>query len=218
MENSEHIWYKDISNFINNDNYNTFFPTQYMSFEEKLNSLYRLVIYTLVLSYLWTFNFKMSVSLIILAGLLSIFIYEIYIHNKLKNPVNVENLFQKPTEKFMDELNDDRKCIKPTENNPMSNVLIASYPDNLKPEDFPDKNEELSKYYEACSVSDPNIKKSMEEKLEHNLYRSIDDVFGRKASERQWVSLPNEPLLNSQKKFGEWLYGDVNKTNKTVEF
>lgn len=213
MENSEHIWYKDISNFINNDNYNTFFPTQYMSFEEKLNSLYRLVIYTLVLSYLWTFNFKMSVSLIILAGLLSIFIYEIYIHNKLKNPVNVENLFQKPTEKFMDELNDDRKCIKPTENNPMMNVLIYSKDDGKLEE-----NGELSSYYNACSVTSPDIKKSIEENLSKNLYPTVQDIF-TKGSERQWYSIPDDIHNDGQRDLSRWLYFEgLSKTNKTVEF
>jgi len=217
MSSTEIIWYKDLAMFIGPNNFNIFFPNAYMSFEEKLNSLYRLVIYTMLLTYLFTFNLRMCVSIIIICGLLSIFIYEIYVSNKMKTDFNVEKVFEKPTEEFTDELNDDRKCIRSTEHNPMSNVLVP-YPSDIKPDEFPQDDSELAAYYNACSVSDPQNKEEIEQNLEKSLYKDVEDIFGRKHSARQWYTVPSL-LLNDQTKLANWLYKDgLSTTNKTVEF
>jgi hypothetical protein len=197
------IWYKDIANFINKDNFNIFFPVKFMSYEEKLNSIMRLIIYTMIIFYLWTRNLKLSLIIIILASIVSIVMYEIYIETERK--VALKN-FQNNL------ININKKtCIKPTKDNPFMNVL----PGNNLPTDI-DTNDELKSQYTACNITNEKVKQQVEDSFDRDLYQDAEDIYGKKGGNQRFVSIPNEVSLNHQRKFAEWLYGDLEKTNKTV--
>jgi len=197
------IWYKDIANFINKDNFNIFFPTQFMSYEEKLNAIMRLSIYTMLLYYLWSHQLKISVIVVLFVIVTTIIMYEIYIEQERKTALkNFQNNLTMINQK---------KCIKPTKENPFINVL----PGNKIPNNI-DTNDELKNFYEACNVSNKNIDQEIDDNFSRNLYQDSEDIYGKKDGSQRFVSIPNEVGLNHQKKFAEWLYGDMNKTNKTI--
>lgn len=197
------IWYKDIKNFINQDNFNIFFPVKFMSYEEKLNAIMRLVLYTTIIFYLWTQQLKLSLVMLILTSITTIIMYEIYIDAERKTALK----------NFQNNLVDINKktCLRPTKENPFMNVL----PGNNLPTDI-DTNDELKTYYGACNITNEKIENEVEKSFDRNLYQDAEDIYGKKGGTQRFVSIPNEPSLNHQKKFAEWLYGDLEKTNKTM--
>ena len=58
-----------------------------------------------------------------------------------------------------------------------------------------------------------NTAKSIQESFNHNLFRNIDDVYGKNNSQRQFFTNPVTTIPNEQTKFANWLY-NVPKTCK----
>jgi len=79
---------------------------------------------------------------------------------------------------------------EPTQDNPFMNVLINEYVENpnrppARPtEQVPD---EIDKYFN------------------HNLYKDVDDVWGKANSQRQYYTTPNTTIPNDRASFLKWL-------------
>lgn len=197
------IWYKDINNFINKDNFNIFFPTETMNYEEKLNAIMRLTLYTMILFYLITQKLKLTLTIILFVMIIIVVMYEIYLEQKKKQLLK--------DYKNNSIILNNKKCIKPTKDNPFMNVLPG---ENLDKKN--DKNSELANYYSACDITNEKIEKNIKSTFERDLYRNSEDIYGKKGGVQRFVNVPNEVSLNHQKKYAEWLYGDFKKTNKTM--
>jgi hypothetical protein len=181
------FWSNDIS--ILYKNYMDFFPSQNQSIEEQLNSIYRLIIYTSIILFIYKKNKKYLLPILIF-GLLSIYIYK-YRYKYLNTQ-----------EDFTQE-----KCSKPTENNPFMNVLMSDYMNY-------DENKILKPKLPACNASDPEIKKEMLDNFNKNIFRDVSDLFGKMNSQRQFYTMPNTEIPNRAGEFRKWLFGDM-KTCKT---
>jgi len=92
-------------------------------------------------------------------------------------------------------------CQKPTEDNPMGNVLMT---------DYTDAPNRLQSCYYATVESD--IKKFSGDKINYDMGRSRSTLpmYKRNAFERQFVSTPVSKIPGDQTKFAEWLYGPKN--------
>ena len=90
--------------------------------------------------------------------------------------------------------NFETSCVKPTKNNPFMNVLMSEYTDNPNREP-------------ACPP-DEEIKESIEESFNFNLYKGLneDDLFNRNNSQRQFYTNPSTTIPNDQSSFANWLY------------
>jgi hypothetical protein len=110
----------------------------------------------------------------------------------------------KQTEKL--EINlPNEACTEPTLDNPFMNVTMKDYM-NIEDGKIVDRPP-------ACDISDENIKKSADEMFNNNLYKNIDDVFGKMNSQRQFFTMPWTTIPNDQESFAKWLY-DSPKTCK----
>jgi hypothetical protein len=89
-------------------------------------------------------------------------------------------------------LSKNENVVKPTLNNPFMNVLYG---------DDPERNP-------AANIEQDDIKKDMEKYFNHNLFKDVNDIWGKNNSQRQFYTTPSTTVPNDVKGFAEWLYGD----------
>ncbi len=102
-------------------------------------------------------------------------------------------------------LREEDETRMPTNNNPMMNVPITAYD---TPQSYDYYRYEKQTY---PTSEDLRVKKSVDNKLNHNLIKDPDSFFwNRINSEREFVSKPIGDVINDQGAFAEWLYGIKN--------
>lgn len=87
-------------------------------------------------------------------------------------------------------------CRKPTKDNPFMNPPITDFNNKFKPE--------------ACNADDADIKESIEQNFNVDLYRNVDDLLNVKNSQRQFYTMPTTAIPPDQPSFARWLYGTLN--------
>ena len=191
------IWYKDLNNFIDTNTLLDVVPSEKMTFTEKLNALFRLSIYASIILYAITNNSKSFLLMFIIAGVT----YILYItdekeHLELYDITNddVENNLPKSMKSLK------KTCTVPTKENPFMNVLINEYEENPKRK-------------KACFIN-KQVGEYVDKYFNEDLYRSVDDIYQKNASERQYYTMPSTEIPNEQDKFAKWLYGIEGKTCK----
>jgi hypothetical protein len=190
---SSKFWANDLSSFITPDNYFQVIPTGEMKFEEQLNAACRLSLYySLIVAFGKRDLNAFAVALIVFA----ITYYLYYNRNPNNYKKEIERYmgiaYDKPTQSY---------CYKPTKQNPFMNV---SYND-IK--DFPNRPS-------ACRITQPSVKKTVNNLFNEGQYHEVDDIFGRKTSSRQFVTNPITTIPNDQEGFAKWLYGTNKPTCK----
>jgi len=192
------IWYSNLKSFFNIDNVFEFIPNSSMNFVERLNVLTRLSLYISILFYLLTNDYRMF-GLFMVTGSITGTIYSIDNNKeKYEDEYFEDDIDSKTKRKHKLSIN-RKKCTNPTKENPFMNVLINEYSDN--PERDP-----------ACDVSD--VKKYVDEYFQEDLYRSVDDVYNKNSSTRQYYTTANTSIPNDQEGFAKWLYPLPEKTCK----
>lgn len=181
---SQQIWYKDLKGFVFNENTMfTILPDFSMSLAEQLNATVRFVFYFCIL--LLIIKKDPNVLYYLLGTMLITYMiyknYETESDGKrmLLDKMNVIEDFK------------DRKCVKPTRNNPFMNVMLGDYID------FPSRPE-------AC---DPDIvEQEISDYFEIGLNRDENDIFKKTASDRQFFTNPITTIPNDRGTFVDWLY------------
>lgn len=101
------------------------------------------------------------------------------------------------------EIKSDKKnttCTEPTIDNPFMNMTMKDYLNT-------DNKGDIIIRPEACSTSDSNIKKDIDNKFKNNLYKNVNDVFGKFNSQRQYYTMPSTDLIpDINGEFKNWLY------------
>ena len=187
----EEIWYNDIINFLDINKLLVFFPSTDMDYTQKLNCLMRLTLYICVIIYSITNNYKVVYMLVVI-GLATMFMENM---NKSKETY-IEN--------DHGDIDYDEKiklnCYKPTKENPFMNVLMNEYVED------PERPK-------ACDIKYDNVTNNVNKNFYKNLFRSLDDVFNKDSSVRQYYTNPSTTIPNDQEAFANWLY----KTEKTCK-
>lgn len=182
---TERIWYQDPIGLFNSDNFYLIWPSKDMTFAEQLNCLMRFSLYFALLILL----IKQDINILFVPIFMGIFTYYIYMVDT-KNKNNEKRLLEQYTmlkDKFTNTL-----CVKPTDNNPFMNVLMTDYSKN------PNRPA-------ACKRS-KKIDKEVKQAFDKNLYRDVDDIFHKNASDRQFYTNPVTTIPNDQTAFAKWLY------------
>lgn len=192
---SDPFWFNDIYIIIKKDRLTEFFPTKDQTLEERFNSLVRLSLYSSIILFYYHKNYRYF-SIFIAALLIT---YFIYINNNderpLPNLVMEENNNNIEMESFETET-----CTKPTLDNPFMNVTMKDYLNT-----DPNTNVIVDRP-KACDISDETIKNSMDDMFNNNLFKDVNDVFGKMNSQRQFYTMPNTQIPNAQDDFAKWLY------------
>lgn len=181
----ERIWFKDIGGFITEKNIARFMPTKDMNFTEQLNAMLRFTIYFCAI----VFILKQDINIVFIPIAMAVFTFFIYIvddKNKKQDREVLEAMGLK-----LDRGN-NKLCVKPTVNNPFMNVLMSEYSENPKRPP-------------ACSIAG-STKHAIKKNFDRNLYRDIDDIFHKNASDRQFYTMPSTTIPNDSMSYARWLY------------
>lgn len=90
-------------------------------------------------------------------------------------------------------------CTSPTLDNPFMNVTMKDYMNF-------DKDGSIVDRPPACDASDPTVKTEIETNFNNNLFRDVNDVFGKSNSQRQFFTMPYTQIPNDRESFQNWLY------------
>ena len=219
------FWISDIMVLFRDNNYLDFIPSNKMTHVEQLNAITRFCIY-LIIILLLTKRSKILIYVAICIIILTVVFYYGIIKsekNKIKfnesnvrtdksdkiqygfydfdNKLNFTNEKQKKKYYSKEQMKEYNKstCLKPTIDNPFMNNSVESYKQYDPPE--------------PCHVDDDEIKTSMVNLFNVDLYRDVGDLFENKNSQRMFYTVPYTNAPN-QDGFANWLYGNY-KTCKT---
>jgi len=189
------IWYNDIVNFFDINNMLLFYPTSEMEYSEKLNSIMRLILYVTIILYSLQNDLKVFIILIV-AGIVIYITYTM--HENKEKYITDKDMYE--TYGIEDDDDEIETCTKPTRENPFMNVTMNEYAENPKRE-------------RACRINN-KVNEYIDQYFNEDLYRSVDDIYNKNASERQYYTMPVTEIPNNQDKFAQWLYGNDEKTCK----
>lgn len=215
---SDKFWYHDMSIIIQSNRLTEFFPTYDQTLEERFNALVRLSLYSSVVLYYYHKNYRYF-SIFIGTLLLTYYVYmnnpekrvkDVDVEVVAKPKVKTENQTQKGVESL--ENVDKPVCTRPTLDNPFMNVTMKDYLN------VDEKTQTIVDRPAACDTTDENVKRSMDEMFNHNLFKDVNDVFGKMNSQRQFYTMPNTTIPNAQDDFAKWLYANPKTCKEDQEF
>lgn len=185
------IWYNDFNSFFDINNLLIYFPTSDMVYIEKLNTILRLSMYISILLFA-VLNDRRAFFLVIIVAIITYILYSVENNQEEYREIDYDRVINK--EQYTEE-----KCTKPTMENPFMNVMMNEYQENPK-------------RGKACDVD--QVKEYVDDYFENTLYRSVDDIYNKDSSTRQYYTMPNTNIPNDQEGFANWLYKIPEKTCK----
>lgn len=194
-----------------------FFPTENMTYEQKLNSVTRTVILLSIISVIVYGSIRHFIIGVITVG--SIYILQYY-HQKEKNKTdskkvvnNIKESFGNPT---IDLLTQDGKEIsndlfaEPEPSNPFGNVMMSDYDYNPHKKPAPPafnqnvNNTILDNAKKCVSQANPD-----QPDIADKLFKDLGDQYVFEQSLRPFYSNPSTTIPNDQEAFSEFCYGSM---------
>ena len=206
------FWFNDPSILLNKKHVFVIWPNSFMTYEEKLNAITRLVILLSVCGYILT-----NSQNILITSLITI-ICIVFLHKMKKkdNSAILENLANEGftgTETF-EELKDNFE--EPSVKNPLQNMEQTNDNVEKKPA-APSFNK----------IVDDKIKETAKQQIQENhpdfpdinkkLFRDLGEHENFENSMRPFYSMPNTRMPNDQKSFSEFCYGDISSKKEENE-
>lgn len=159
---------------------NQFFPTNNLSNVEKINSLVRLSIYYSIILLIFKMDTKWFAIPIVLTTISFLLAYSDHLESFLPEKVYKIN---------------DSECKRPTHDNPFMNYTVGDLLD-----------QDTNPIQEACPLDE--IRDEQLKEFRAEMVPDPADLWGRFISDRNFYTMPNSKIVNDQKEFAEWLYGD----------
>lgn len=190
-------------------------PSQQLTFEEKLNAISRIIILMTILGFIFTKNWYLIIICVItLAIILTLY--------KLRKNKIVSSLVKK--EGFKTNKQNDKSIMNPVtlhsvlqsdyhptdKRNPFGNVLLTDIGDNperksaapsFNPDVYDDINKAVKKQTQMLNPSITNTNKQ--------LYGDLYDNYQLDNSMMRFYSTANTRVENDQGAFSKWLYGGM---------
>jgi hypothetical protein len=192
------FWLNNPNILFKSDEISHIWPTSDMSFEDKLNSITRLVVLLTIVGYLITKNSKIILSGIITLGAI-ILLYKLKTKNNKPEGFTNADIFSILKTDF----------TEPTVVNPVMNILLPEISDNpYRKEAAPAFNplveaniNDQTKKFVVNNFNDPAI--------EERLFNDLGDNFTFDQSMRTWNAMPSTTIPNDQKGFTDYCYADM---------
>lgn len=187
----------------------TLFPVSYMSMNERLNTITRLLIVLSIISFIST----QKIHFIFIMAICMLAIYMLHFfqgHEKYRNkelfggmndlPTNEDNgIPTKPASTLFS---------KPTDKNPLSNVLLTDYDYNVDKKPAPPVDGSKDEILESAKKLILNLHPDQPD-LANKLFHSMGDNFEFEQSMRPFISQPCTTIPNDQTAFAQYCYGDM---------
>jgi len=210
------FWSNDPTVLFNKEFIFELWPTSNMCYEQKLNSISRLIILITILGYIST----MSIKLLVVGVLTLAVIFVLFTMRKQKINKSVLN------EGFLTQVsgNNSNSFVNPvtldsvlksefkegTKKNPFSNVLLTQINDDPERKSAPpsfnvDVDEDITKNIKkAVQMMNPGIKNTNKQ-----LYGDLWQQFELDQSNRAFYSTANSRVENDQSAYANFLYGTM---------
>jgi hypothetical protein len=216
------FWGNDPFILLNKDYIFELLPSSKMTYEQKINSITRLIILLTLLGYIFTFSNRLIVVCLITITI----IYTLYKYKISKENNHMEH--RRDKEGF-DTIDNQVSIIDPVtlknfvktefkegnQKNPFSNVLLTEITDD------PDRKSAPPAFNEVIDTDiTSNIKKSVQlmnpgiDNTDKQLFSSLTDNFYLDQSNRSFFSTANTRVANDQGAFAKFLYSDLKFTSK----
>lgn len=196
-----------------------FFPTDSMTYEQKLNAVTRTIIVLTIIG----FAFTKSIRLLIISGLTIGVVYLIHYYHELdkakidskKKLTSIKEGFDGPALDYYKANNipvpaSEDVFQKPDSDNPLSNVLMTDYDYN------PDKKPAPPSFNQ--NIGDQILEQAKRSVMEANpdqpdiadkLFRDLGEKLVFEQSMRPFYSNPSTTIPNDQTAFAEFCYGSM---------
>ena len=209
------FWMNDPSILINKEHIFQLWPMSFMSFNEKLNSLSRLII---IFSLMGGLIFRSIKA--ITTGIVVLFLIALLKAGSISNLTEgFSSLGDETSDVNIDkeEIADIKTNVssykKPTSNNPLGNVLLTEIYDN------PERKPAPPAYYHGMDDEIKNKTKEMIKEInksnvdiEKKLFQDLGNNTVFDYSMRNFYSTANTQIPNDQNGFTKFLYGDMKST------
>jgi hypothetical protein len=216
------FWSNDPTVLFNKEYILELWPTTNMCYEQKLNSITRLVILITILGYILT----MSERILLVGGLTLAVVFVLFTMRKQKitkemlnegfkvQSNEVTGMFDKKSDSYVNPVTLDSvlksEFKEGTKKNPFSNVLLTQINDDPERKSAPpafnvDCDEDITKNIKrAVQMMNPGIKNTNKQ-----LYGDLWQDFELDQSNRAFFSTPNTRVTNDQSAYAEFLYGTM---------
>ena len=214
------FWSNDPNVLLNQKYIFEFFPTEIMTYEQKMNAISRLIIVLAIIGFIATYNIRLLIiAIIILTAIFLLYRFQVKEKEKENSRKiyldNSKEGFEPATIATYNEKNvplPDSKTVfdEPTPLNPFSNVMLTDYIDNPnKKPAAPANNPLVSKDIlgqakQMVINSNPDFPG-----IEDKLFRDLGDEFTFEQSLRPFTSNPSTTIPNDQKAFLDFCYGSM---------
>ena len=224
------FWSNDPTVLFNKEYILELWPTTNMCYEQKLNSITRLVILITILGYILT----MSERILLVGGLTLAVIFVLFTMRKqkitkemLNEGFNVQavqgnevtGMFDKNPASYVNPVTLDSvlksEFKEGTKKNPFSNVLLTQINDDPERKSAPpsfnvDCDEDISKNIKrAVQMMNPGIKNTNKQ-----LFGDLFQEFELDQSNRAFFSTANTRVENDQSAYAQFLYNDMKYSGK----
>jgi len=212
------FWLNDPSILFNKDEFMKIWPTSTMTYEEKLNTISRLVIAICILGFIFTLNVNFLLICIITLSLI-VFVYKVrkqkIISDGFTGQINVVPNLKDKSVKFITNPVTLESVLKsdyyPTnKKNPLGNVLLTDIMDNPEkkpaaPSFNPDVYEDITRSSKkTVQLLNPGIKNTNKQ-----LFGDLAQNFEFDWSMWNFYSMPNTKVASDQGAYAQYLYGSM---------
>lgn len=215
------FWSNNPSVLFNKEHILELWPTMDMCYEQKLNSITRLIIFITFLGYILT----MSERILIVGALSLAVIFVLFNMRKQKITKDIFNegfnveTFYKKDDAYINPITLD-SVLKTefkggTKKNPFSNVLLTQIKDDPERKSAPpafnvDVDEDISKNVKrSVQMMNPGIKNTNKQ-----LFGDLYQEFELDNSNRSFFSTANTRIENDQGAYAQFLYNDMKYSGK----
>lgn len=215
------FWSNNPSVLFNKEHILELWPTMDMCYEQKLNSITRLIIFITFLGYILT----MSERILIVGALSLAVIFVLFNMRKQKITKDMFNegfdvgTFHKKGDAYINPITLDSvlksEFKEGTKKNPFSNVLLTQIKDDPERKSAPpafnvDVDEDISKNVKrSVQMMNPGIKNTNKQ-----LFGDLYQEFELDNSNRAFFSTANTRIENDQSAYAEFLYNDMKYSGK----
>jgi len=206
------IWLKDPTILLKQDQLKNIWPVATMTAAEKVNAVSRLIILLSMVGYLLTLSPKIFYIAFITLAIISL-LYFVQPNKYLKRrPEGFSNqlpgVYPSFTNPAVYEATKEA-YVKPTDNNPLMNVLIPEiYYDPKRKPAAPSFNPTVEKEINR-SVQNFIGKKFHDKNIDKKLFHDLGDQMELDRSMLPWTATANTQVPNDVKAYRDYLYGDM---------
>ena len=190
---SDLFWFHDPKILFRKDKLTEIWPYEYMTFHEKLNATTRFILVISFLGFMALNNY-----LILLFGLVLILMILFTFHF-------YKNKFEEAMQNKGDSSNENKYSSK----NPLYNVMMTDYEDNVNKEELKKEYDEENERLINMNVKNFVLENNKDNKDIGKIFKNVGNNLEFEKSMRQFHINPSTTIPNSQDDFLEYCYKDL---------